>query len=74
VETAFLYGTLNEDLFMNIPEGYNIKSNKESMKAQKLKRSIYGLVQAARLWNKKFEEEILKLRFRNNDIDTCVLS
>jgi hypothetical protein len=57
IETALLYGVLEEDLFMAIPDGYqdyvkekfnkNIEPNKHCLKPT---RAIYGLVQAARQW------------------------
>jgi len=30
------------------------------------------LVHAARQWHKKFEEKILKLSFRKNEVDPCI--
>jgi Reverse transcriptase (RNA-dependent DNA polymerase) len=57
IETAFLYGLLDEELWMTIPEGYTkylkAKHNKiidSNTHCLKLKRAIYGLVQAARQW------------------------
>jgi Reverse transcriptase (RNA-dependent DNA polymerase) len=44
VETAFLHGNLQEEIYMNIPEGMK---NKET-DCLRLKRTIYGLVQSAR--------------------------
>ena len=48
VRTAFLHGTLNEELYMEIPDG----TERRNEQVCKFKRSIYGLKQASRCWNK----------------------
>jgi len=70
VKTAFLNGDLNETIFMAQPEGFAIKG-KEHMGC-KLKKSIYGLKQASRQWNLKFDEVIKKFGFKENDVDSCI--
>ena len=49
VSTAFLYGDLEEDIYMIQPEGCDDGSGRVCH----LKRSLYGLKQAPRCWNKK---------------------
>ncbi|GJS43694.1 retrotransposon protein, putative, ty1-copia subclass [Tanacetum coccineum] len=56
VKTAFLNGFLEEEIYMEQPEGF-INPN-HPRKVCKLQRSIYGLKQASRSWNKRFDEEI----------------
>ena len=70
VKTAFLNGYLDEDVYMNQPEGFIDPLN--SNKVCKLKRSIYGLKQASRSWNKRFDEEIKKFGFVQNFDEPCV--
>nr|GEW30426.1 retrotransposon protein, putative, Ty1-copia subclass [Tanacetum cinerariifolium] len=41
-------------------------------KVCKLQRSIYGLKQALRSWNKRFDEEVKKFRFAQNRDEPCV--
>ena len=74
VETAFLNGELEEEIFMKIPEGlYNQEGNETSSNSVlRLKKSIYGLLQAARQWFLKFEEALKNIGFRNNQIDPCL--
>jgi hypothetical protein len=58
VKTAFLNGRLDEDIYMAQPEGF---MNPEfPNRVCKLQRSIYGLKQASRQWNKIFDSEIKK--------------
>ncbi|GKF13818.1 retrotransposon protein, putative, ty1-copia subclass, partial [Tanacetum coccineum] len=56
VKTAFLNGHLDEDIYMDQPKGY--VNPKYPNRVCKLQRSIYGLKQASRQWNKRFDEEI----------------
>ena len=56
VKTAFLNGYLKEELYMMQPEGFI--DPKGANKMCKLQRSIYGLVQASRSWNKRFDSMI----------------
>jgi len=48
VETVFLHGKLKEEIFINLPEGMTGFDDECLL----LLKSIYGLVQAARQWNK----------------------
>ncbi|GJZ97477.1 retrotransposon protein, putative, ty1-copia subclass [Tanacetum coccineum] len=61
VKTAFLNGYLDEDIYMVQPEGF-VDPN-HPRKVCKLQRSIYGLKQASRSWNKRFDEEIKNFGF-----------
>ena len=56
VKTAFLNGYLKEELYMMQPEGF--VDPKNANKICKLQRSIYGLVQASRSWNIRFDKLI----------------
>src|SRR3954447_3482679 len=57
VKTAFLNGDLEEDIYMKIPEG--VHTNFATTSCQpvcKLNRTLYGLKQSPRMWNKKIDE------------------
>nr|GEZ63695.1 retrotransposon protein, putative, Ty1-copia subclass [Tanacetum cinerariifolium] len=70
VKTAFLNGYLNEKVYMEQPEGFI--NPKYSNRVCKLKRSIYGLKQASRQQNKRFDDEIKKFGFTQNRDELCV--
>ncbi|WRX29350.1 Reverse transcriptase [Theobroma cacao] len=56
VKTAFLNGNLQEEVYMTQPEGFI--SNANANKVCKLQKSIYGLKQAYRSWNIRFDEVV----------------
>nr|GFD19338.1 putative retrotransposon protein [Tanacetum cinerariifolium] len=64
VKTAFLNGRLDEDIYMEQPEGY--VDPKYPNYVCKLQRSIYGLKQASCQWNKRFDEDIKNFGFIQN--------
>ena len=65
IKTAFLNGFIKEELYMMQPEGFVNPKGVNNM--CKLQRSIYGLVQASRSWNIRFDELIKAYSF----IQTC---
>ena len=70
VKTAFLNGKLDEDVYMTQPVGFEDSNN--AGKVCKLQRSIYGLKQASRSWNKRFDEEVKKLNFVKCEQESCI--
>ena len=70
VKTAFLNGFLEEELYMMQPEGF--VDPKGANKVCKLQRSIYGLVQASRSWNKRFDSVIKAYGFIQNFGQACI--
>jgi hypothetical protein len=57
-------------MFMAQPKGFVLR-NKEHMGCH-LRRSIYGLKQASRLWYIKFNQSIRKFSFEENKEDDCI--
>ena len=55
VKTAFLNGNLDESIFMMQPDGFVAKGQEQMV--CKLHKSIYGLKQASRSWNKHFDRQ-----------------
>ena len=64
VKTAFLNGYLKEDIYMMQPSGFIAKGQEQ--KVCKLLRSIYGLKQASRSCNIRFDEAIKTYGFEQN--------
>lgn len=56
VKNAFLNGDLAEEVYMNIPPGFETQATVN--KVCKLRRSLYGLKQSPRAWFNKFTRVI----------------
>jgi hypothetical protein len=58
VVTAYLYGSLDTDIYMKVPEGLKIPDPKGSrnMYCVKLQKSLYGLKQSGRMWYNRLSE------------------
>src|SRR3954466_7986257 len=70
VKTAFLNGFLGKELYMMQPEGF--VDPKGANKVCKLQRSIYGLLQASRSWNKCFDSAIKAFGFVQTFGEACI--
>ena len=55
VKMALLNGHFNENIYMMQPNGFVAKGPKANI--WRLLRSIYGLKQACRLWNQRFDQQ-----------------
>ena len=76
VETAFLYGDIEEEIFMKSPIGMEeIDPGSSTEDCYQLKKGIYGLCQAARQFWKKFVDTIKQesFGFQVSPADPCVL-
>lgn len=69
VESAFLNGILEETIYMSQPKGFEVKGGEH--KVCLLKKSIYGLKQASRLWNKTVHKGI-QLNYVQSKYEPCV--
>jgi Reverse transcriptase (RNA-dependent DNA polymerase) len=68
VETAFLHGDLDEDIYMDAPKGTDLKP----WQCVKLDKALYGLVQAARQFYLKFANILTKMGFTTSYADPCL--
>ncbi|GMF31110.1 unnamed protein product [Phytophthora fragariaefolia] len=59
IETAFLNGTLDEDVYMAVPQGVRADGGLVC----KLRRSLYGLKQAAAVWFKTIRAAFIDMGF-----------
>ena len=58
MKNAFLNGDLEEEIYMEIPPGFETNITKN--KICKLKRSLYGLKQSPRAWFERFTKAVRK--------------
>jgi transposase InsO family protein len=67
VKTAFLNGHLKEEIYMRPPKGFT-----ETEKVLKLHKSLYGLKQAAKVWNETFHKAMTDEGFTQSKYDECL--
>ncbi|CAI7785086.1 unnamed protein product, partial [Closterium sp. NIES-54] len=65
VKTAFLYGVVDEEIYMKQPEGYDDGSGRVC----RLNKAIYGLKQAPRCWYARLVEVLEALGFKVSGCD-----
>lgn len=70
VVTAFLNGKLDQELYMEQPEGY-VKPGEEHLVC-KLNKSLYGLKQSPRCWNMELRSYLESIGFMQSASDPCV--
>jgi len=59
IKTAFLYGDLDEELYMEQPKGFKIPGQQN--KVMHLRKAIYGLKQAALAWWRVLDKSMSSL-------------
>lgn len=67
VKTAFLYGTLDEEIYVEQPEGYVVPGQEDLVLI--LTKSLYGLKHAPNIWFKTITSEFVKLGYRKCESD-----
>jgi hypothetical protein len=70
VKTAFLNGELDEEIYIDQPDGFVVKG--EEQKVCKLLKSLYGLKQAPKQWHEKFDTTLTGAGFGVNEADRYV--
>jgi hypothetical protein len=70
VKIAFLNGELEEEIYMDQPDGFVVKGEKR--KVCKLLKYLYGLKQAPKQWHEKFDRTLTSVGFVVNEADKCV--
>lgn len=72
VKTAFLYGELEEPIYMKQPQGFVVEGKEE--KVCLLRRSIYGLKQAGRVWNQLLSQVLIDAGYSQSTNDSCLFT
>ena len=67
LKMTFLYGDLEEDIYMIQPEGFIVQGQENLV--CKLRKNLYGLKQAPRQWCKKFDDFMHRIGFKRCEAD-----
>jgi hypothetical protein len=67
---AYLYGKLDEELYMEEPDGFQTKSG--GAVVCKLNKALYGLKQSARTWNHHFADALKEFGLTRSLSDNCL--
>lgn len=71
VDTAFLNGWLEDEIYMHSPPGFGVGDGNVC----RLRRSLYGLKQATAVRYKTITEKFVRdMEFRRCSADSCILS
>jgi transposase InsO family protein len=69
VKTAFLNGKLQEEIYIQIPDGVHGDRKKTALK---LERALYGLKTASKSWYRTLKNVIKQLGYENSNAETSV--
>ena len=67
VKNAFLNGTINEEAYIEQPEGFEVSS--KDTHVCRLKKALYGLKQALRAWYARMDAYLLRIGFVKSIVD-----
>ncbi|UYV84396.1 hypothetical protein LAZ67_X002013 [Cordylochernes scorpioides] len=72
VETAYLYGKLEEVIYMKQPPG--IEQRRNEQRVCRLNKAIYGLKQSERIWFETLTNYLIKMNFKHLGSDKCIFT
>ncbi|CAM8902209.1 unnamed protein product [Rhodiola kirilowii] len=76
VVTAYLYESLDVEIYMRIPEGFQMPEASSSKPRErysvKLEKSLYGLKQSGRMWYIRLNEYLSQKGYVNDPLCPCV--
>ena len=70
VKLAFLNGYLEEEVYIEKPEGFQLKN--KGYYVCKLKKSLYGLKQAPRAWYERLDSYLQLQNFKRGSTDSNI--
>jgi hypothetical protein len=70
ISTAFLNGDLEEEVYIDVPEGFDEKL--KSNQVLRLLKALYGLKQAPRAWSKKLVTTLKYMGLNQCKADNCI--
>jgi hypothetical protein len=68
VKTAFLNGVIEEEVYIEQPQGFEVEDRKSHV--YKLKKALYGLKQAPRAWYGRIDNFLTSLGFTKSKADS----
>lgn len=69
-DTAFLNAPVDEEIYMEQPEGFNAITDPDLV--LRLHKSLYGLKQASRNWNLEIHKFLIKIEYVQLKSDPCI--
>ena len=74
IKTAFLNGDVDTKLYILQPQGYKLYDNRKKLVCR-LRKGLYGIKQAARLWNRKIDDYLIEENeFKRCKADPCIFT
>ena len=70
VKSAYLYGLLDEEIFMEQPEGFAVRGQEH--KVIRLRRALYGLKQAGLAWWRSLDASMSEIGFKRLHSDAGI--
>jgi hypothetical protein len=70
VKYAFLNGNMEEEVFIEHPEGFQLSENQDYV--CKLKKSLYGLKQAPRAWYSRLDKYLQQQGFKRGTAESNI--
>lgn len=67
---AFLNSDLKEEIFLELPEGYD--EERANGKVARLKKALYGLKQSAKCWSDEVKDKFISMWLTQNPHDACL--
>jgi len=71
IVTAFLYGIMDDEVYMEVPPHYPVPKGNEGL-VLRLKKGLYGTPQAGRLWYKRLHDRLQEMGFVKNPYDHAI--
>ena len=70
ITSAFLHGELNDEIYMEVPQGIIYSGDKVC----KLQRALYGLKQSPRVWHLKLHNYSIQSGFKQSKPESSLIS
>ncbi len=72
IKAAFLIADLEEDVSVEVSEGFETGRNVDRNNVCKLLKAVYGIVQAPRCWSKTFTKTMINKGLEQSNVDACL--